>query len=89
MLQTVGASSETRVIRADDLMQAETEPDKSSVLRILSDQKDSNYPIFRNALPPDDIATLATCLLDLRASKLVIYWDHPICEEEKRIEIPI
>ena len=32
MLQTVGASSETRVIRAEDLMQAEAEPDKSSVL---------------------------------------------------------
>ncbi len=43
----------------------------------------------RNTLPPDDIATLATCLFDLSASKLVIYWDHPICEEEKRIEIPM
>ena len=70
-------------------MQAETDPDKSSVLRILSDQKDSNYPIFRNALPPDDIATLAICLFDLRASKLVIYWGHPMREKKKCIEIPM
>jgi len=89
MLQTVGASSETRMIRADDLIKAETDPDKSSVLTILSDQKDSNYPIFRNALPPDDIATLAICLFDLRASELIIYWGHPINEKEKSMEIPI
>jgi len=56
-------------------------------LTILSDQKDSNYPIFRNALPPDDIATLAICQFDLSASTLVIYWDHPINEKEKKIEI--
>jgi len=58
-------------------------------LTILSDQKDSNYPIFRNAHPPDDIATLATCLFDLCASKLVIYWGHPINEKEKSMEIPM
>jgi len=89
MLQTVGASSETRVIRAADLIRNETEPDKSSVLRILSDQNNSNYPIFRNAHPPDDIATLAICQFDLSASTLVIYWGHPINEKEKRMEIPM
>jgi predicted choloylglycine hydrolase len=89
MLQTVGASSETRVIRAGDLIQTETDPNKSSVLRTLSDQKDSNYPIFRNALPPDDIATLATCLFDLDDEMLTIYWGHPIKEKEKSMEIPM
>jgi hypothetical protein len=89
LLQTVGASSETRVTRADDIMQADADPGKLSVLTILSDQNDSNYPIFRNALPPDDIATLATCLFDLRAGNLVIYWGHPINEKEKKIEIPM
>ena len=89
LLQTVGASSETRMIRAADLIQAETAPDKSSVSRILSDQKGSNYPIFRNGQSPDDLATLATCLFDLRAGKLAIYWGHPINDKEKKIEIPI
>ena len=87
--QTVGASSETRVIRAGDMIEAEIDPDISSVLKILSDQNDSKYPIFRNALPPDDIATLATGLFDLRAGKLVIYWGHPQKEREENIEIPM
>ncbi len=47
----------------------------------------SSYPIFRNALPPDDIATLATRVFDLRAGKLVIYLGHPINEKEKNMEI--
>ena len=89
LIQTIGASSETRVKRAADLIQAQTEWDTSSLLTILSDQKDSAYPIFRKANPPDDIATLATCLFDLDAQMLTIYLGHPLKEKEKRMEIPM
>jgi hypothetical protein len=41
------------------------------------------YPIFRTAQPPDDIATLVTCVFDLNAKRLTIYYGHPIKEEEK------
>lgn len=85
--QRIGTSSETRVIRAGNMMQAETDPDISSVLTILSDQNDPKYPIFRTAHPPDNLATLATGLFDLHANKLVIYWDHPIEDETAKMEI--
>lgn len=89
MLQTVGASSRCRVERAEVLLEEKPPSGKTGVLTILSDRKDPDYPIFRTGLPPDDIATLATCVFDLDAGKVEIYTGHPIEDKDNRLEFSI
>lgn len=89
ILQTVGASSRCRVKRATGLLEEKTPMGKADVLTILSDRKDPDFPIFRTGLPPDDIATLATCVFDLDAGKVEIYTGHPIEDKDNRLEFSI
>lgn len=84
--QTVGASSRFRVRQAARLMETEKPEAAAGILRILGDRSDSDYPIFRSGKPPDDIATLATCLFDLDAGLLTIYTAHPVDDEKRRLE---
>jgi hypothetical protein len=83
--QEVGSSSQARLARARALCQA-TLPaptdgaqgaDATRVLRLLGDRIDRDYPIYRDATPPDRSATLCSALFDLEARQLRIYAGHP------------
>jgi predicted choloylglycine hydrolase len=86
ILQTFGESSRCRVERATALLDKRPPAGKTDVLALLSDGKDPDYPIFRTGLPPDDIATLATCIFDLDAGNVEIHTGHPIDENNNSLE---
>ena len=81
--QIIGPSSRLRVKRATSLINGMDTFSNSDILTVLTDQQNPEYPIFRTAQPPDDIATLVTCVFDLDTKQLAIYYGHPIKEEEK------
>lgn len=87
--QTVGASSRTRVERANVMLAENSTSGITGLLAILSDRKDPDFPIFRNGLPPDDIATLATCVFDLDAGRVEIYTGHPLEDNTHRLQLPM
>jgi hypothetical protein len=89
ILQTVGASSRCRVQRANALIEQRHPAAVTDILRILGDRHDPDYPVFRTGRPPDDIATLATCMFDLDAGKLTIYTAHPSDDDNRPLEFPI
>ena len=47
--------------------------DATRVLALLGDQSDRDYPIYRDAAPPDSNATLCSALFDLDSRQLRIY----------------
>lgn len=85
--QYIQPSSRIRFDRAASLLNQLNPSNKSDLLRVLADRENPDYPIFRNGRPPDDIATLCTCLFDLDAKECVIYTGHPIKEPEKSIKL--
>ena len=85
----MGASSRCRVDRANKKLQETPPSGKTDVLAILSDRTDSDFPIFRTGLPPDDIATLAVCLFDLDNGKVEIYTGHPMEDKDSPLEFSI
>ncbi|MBS1249649.1 MAG: hypothetical protein MAG431_01229 [Chloroflexi bacterium] len=87
--QIIGASSQARVERANALLQDFTPLDDAAVLEILGDQMNAQYPIYRTATPPDDLATLYTTLFDLDARRLRIYTGHPVLAPQEFVEFAI
>jgi hypothetical protein len=77
----IGSLSERRVVTIP--------ADADHVLALLSDQTDRDYPIYRDATPPDEDATLCSALYDLDNRELRIYWDHPIRKPEENIKIAL
>ncbi len=76
--QVILPSSQARVERARALLQDSPPVDAAGVLTTLGDQADRQYPIYRQALPPDQSMTFCSALFDLDARQLRIYTDHPI-----------
>ena len=87
--QVISRSSRKRLERARNLCQAPTPADAAHVLALLSDQADRIYPIYRDATPPDEDATLCSALYDLDNRELRIYWEHPVRKPEANIKIAL
>jgi hypothetical protein len=85
--QNITLSSRKRLERGMTICRT-TFPTKSGhILALLGDQTDRDYPIYRDARPPDSDATLGSALFDLDNRQLRIYWDNPLEESEKCIQI--
>ena len=87
--QEISWSSRKRLERARNLCRGPTPADADHVLALLSDQNDRVYPIYRDATPPDEDATLCSALYDLDNRELRIYWDHPVRKPEENIKIAL
>jgi hypothetical protein len=87
--QAISWSSRKRLDRTRNLCRATIPADADHVLALLSDQTDRDYPIYRDATPPDEDATLCSALYDLDNRELRIYWDHPIRKPEENIKIAL
>ena len=85
--QEITLSSRKRLERCMILCGATFPINSGHVLALLSDQTDRDYPIYRDATLPDDNATLCSALYDLDNRQLRIYWDNPVKEPEKYIQI--
>ncbi|NIM96273.1 MAG: hypothetical protein GTO18_21455 [Anaerolineales bacterium] len=83
--QEISTSSTVRLERALNLYESSSSMDTTRVLEILGDQEDRDFPIFRDASPPDPAATLCTTLFDLDDRKFHVFWGHPLGETEKTI----
>ena len=81
--QKITLSSRKRLERSMTLCRATFPINSGHVLALLSDQTDRDYPIYRDATPPDDDATLCSALFDLDNRQLRIYWDNPVKGPEK------
>jgi hypothetical protein len=87
--QEISPSSRKRLERSLALCRTAPPTDAGHVLALLGDQTDRDYPIYREATPPDADATLCSALYDLGSRELRIYWDHPIKEPEKFIKLAL
>jgi predicted choloylglycine hydrolase len=87
--QEISLSSRKRLERSMALCRATPPTDAGHVLALLSDQTDRDYPIFRDATPPDADATLCSALYDLDSRELRIYYDHPVKEPEKYVKLTL
>lgn len=85
--QHITLSSRKRLERSMTLCRATSPANSGHVLALLGDQTDRDYPIYRDARPPDRDATLCSALFDLDNPQLRIYWDNPHREPEKFIQI--
>ena len=57
---TVEVSDPSSVHRLARVKQLPQPTNSSDILRLLGDTKDTDYPIYRTATPPDTLATLLT-----------------------------
>jgi hypothetical protein len=87
--QEITQSSRRRLERALTICRSTSPANSGHVLALLGDQTDRDYPIYRDAKPPDDNATLCSGLYDLDRRELRIYWDHPIKEPEKYVQFAL
>jgi len=87
--QTIGPSSQARLLRARDLCHTEAPNGGSRVLSLLGDEEACDYPIYRTAAPPDRSATLCSALFDLDARLLRIYPNHPVRAAERSIALAL
>jgi hypothetical protein len=87
--QSIGASSQARLARAQTLCDATPVWGAPHVLSVLGDETDPQYPIFRRAVPPDDSATLGSALYDLDARELRLYTAHPVREPERGVVLAL
>jgi hypothetical protein len=85
--QEITLSSRKRLERCMILCRATFPINSGHVLALLSDQTDRDYPIYRDATLPDDNATLCSALYDLDNRQLRFYWDNPVREPGKCIQI--
>lgn len=87
--QTIKPSSESRVRRARELIEQTTPASAREVLKILGDQSNQTYPVYRTATAPDDLETFCTALFDLDARQLRIYSDNPAIKQDDFISFDI
>ena len=87
--QKITLSSRKRLERSLILCRSTPPINFGHVLALLSDRTDRDYPIYRDATPPDNAATLCSALYDLDNRQLRIYWDNPVREPEKSIQFTL
>jgi len=72
--QSITPSTQHRLQRAHE-MDDPTTPEKA--LAILGDETTPVYPIYRYGIPPDELATISTALLNLDNATVTIYGGNP------------
>jgi len=72
--QNISQSTQHRLARANN-MTAPTTPELA--LAILGDETTPVYPIYRYGIPPDELATISTALLNLDNATVTIYGGNP------------
>jgi hypothetical protein len=87
--QEITLSSRKRLERSLTLCRSTPPIDGGQVLALLSDQNDRDFPIYRDATPPDNAATLCSALYDLDRRELRIYWGNPVRDPEKYIQLAL
>jgi predicted choloylglycine hydrolase len=90
--QSISPSSRSRQKRGEALLKEGALRDKESILNILRDQNERDYPILRDGKPPDTRSiTLCIGFFDLCGQTLTIYPGAPGIREgfEPLIEIPM
>lgn len=87
--QEITPSSRKRLQRSAALGRATLPGEADHVLALLSNQSDRDYPIYRDAAPPDVDATLCSALYDLDRCELRIYYDHPVKEPDKYVKLSL
>lgn len=80
------ASSEHRDTRFAELPIPQ---DLCSVLNVLGDTSDKQYPFYRNAVPPDDILTAVTGVFDLLKGTWSLYVEYPKSGQPPVCVLPI
>jgi len=76
-----------RQARADQIPAPQSATD---ILRILGDNKDTQWPIYRNGAPPDTgSVTVATALFDLDRHRVSIWTDNPKLNPSPLYVIPM
>ncbi|MDJ0818888.1 MAG: C45 family autoproteolytic acyltransferase/hydrolase [Desulfobacterales bacterium] len=87
--QEITQSSQKRLTHSRALGQTAPKLDAAIVLSVLGDRTDPDYPIHRDASPPDDNATLCSALFDLDQCSLKIYPDHPLQQPDSFLEVKL
>lgn len=87
--QQISQSSRKRLERSTALGRAAPPGEAGQVLALLGNRDDRDYPIYRDATPPDADATLCTALYDLDRRELRIYYDHPVEAPGKYVKFSI
>jgi len=85
-------SSVARQARGETVLAASPPQDAAGVLRVLRDQGDRGYPIWRDGTPPDEGGTLLSALFDLDRGTLRIYpgpWQHDASPDAPIAAAPI
>jgi hypothetical protein len=88
-LQEISPSSRKRLERGLAFGRATPPGEAGQVLAMLGNRDDRDYPIYRDAAPPDTDATLCSALYDLDERELRIYYDHPVNEPEKYLKMSL
>jgi predicted choloylglycine hydrolase len=89
--QSISPSSRSRQMRGEALLKQGVVRDKKSILSILRDQSERDYPILRDGKPPDTKSiTLCIGFFDLCGQTLTIYPGAPGIEDgfDPLMEIP-
>lgn len=71
--QRVGESSRARQQRGETLLAQQVPGDARDVLRVLRDQAEREWPLWRDGTPPDALITWFSALFDLDRGTLRIY----------------
>jgi len=87
--QQISPSSRIRLERARNLCRATPPVNANHVLALLGNQTDRDYPIYRDAAPPDADATLCSALFDLDQRHLIVYWDDPAKRPENSVRLSL
>lgn len=72
--QTTSPSTSHRLARAAEMPEPTT---PELALNILGDETTPVYPIYRYGIPPDELATISTAVLDLDNALVTIYGGNP------------
>jgi len=72
--QTISNSTHHRLDRAAEMDEPVT---GELALKILGDETVPVYPIYRYGIPPDELATISTSLIDLDKATITIYGGNP------------
>jgi len=87
--QEISLSSRKRLERSLALVRATPAAEAGDVLALLGNRDDGDYPIYRDAAPPDADATLCSALYDLDGRELRIYCGHPVQAPEKYVKFSL
>jgi hypothetical protein len=87
--QNIKPSSRARCQRAKILFEKKSQNGAQSILDVLTDQQNTDYPVYRSSTPPDEFSTLLTSIFDLDARTMSVYDNPPFKMHAKLMELAI